>query len=118
MAVSFECAWPARELWHNDRSHWSGKARATREARKEAFYAAKEAGSDDIKGMSSYDVSVIFEPPDKRKRDRHNMPDTVKPHLDGLQDALGVDDNTFNVEWEYGPSGKPGAVVFVVEGVE
>lgn len=42
-------------------------------------------------------VTVEFVPPDRRHRDRDNMLASIKSGLDGLADALGVNDSRFDL---------------------
>ncbi len=114
MTIAFRCAWPSRGLWQNARPHWAQRAKAARIARQEACGEALLRGAAKIKGHAAYRVVVTFFPPDNRKRDPHNFPATAKAYLDGLADALGVDDCIFDVEWKTGPVEAPGSVHFEV----
>ena len=54
---------------------------------------------------------ITFVQPDRRGRDRDNLLAACKPMLDGVADALGVNDSQFEpvtIRREYGK--KPGAV--------
>lgn len=109
-------SWPERALWQNARVHWAERSRAVKSHRHEANVLARRAGlrkppSDNPK------ITVTFHPPDRRKRDLQNMPATVKGALDGLADAMGVDDSTFRVTFptEFGEVVKGGCVVLEVE---
>lgn len=116
-------AWPSKPLWQNRRCHWAVKALATSEARQYAYYASLEAG---LKKMPTgagwrHHLSFDFSPPDRRKRDLQNMPATQKAAIDGIADALKVDDSTFKVKWpeEFGPvSDNGGSVLVVVRAIQ
>lgn len=110
--------WPPKPLWQNRRCHWAQKARTVAQARKDAFYASLEAG---LKRMPTgegwtHHLSFDFCPPDRRKRDLQNMPATQKAAIDGIADALKVDDATFKVRWpeEFGTVADNGGSVLVV----
>lgn len=110
--------WPARPLWRNYHCHWAVRAKAVKSARREAFYASLEAG---LKNMPTGDgwhhrLSFDFCPPDRIGRDMQNMPDTQKAAIDGIADALKVDDATFKVKWpeEFGTVDDNGGSVLVV----
>lgn len=47
-------------------------------------------------------LTVTFNPPDKRQRDRDNMIASVKAYQDGIADALGANDHTFSPEYRFG----------------
>lgn len=53
----------------------------------------KMASSEKVK------VSLVFYPPDKRKRDWDNMLAACKSGLDGLADAMGVDDRNWELSF-------------------
>jgi crossover junction endodeoxyribonuclease RusA len=56
-----------------------------------------------------------FCPPDKRKRDLDNLLARMKAGLDGLADALGVDDTIFRPAVEWGEVRPRGGVVVTLE---
>lgn len=116
--ILFAVAWPDKNLSSNARVHWAKKAKATKAAREEAYWSAKAAGIDNLTRADRYDVLVEFYPPDRRKRDAHNFPVMAKAHLDGLQDALGCDDNAFNVIWKAHPFDGRGGVLISVTGAQ
>jgi crossover junction endodeoxyribonuclease RusA len=47
-------------------------------------------------------LAITFHAPDKRRRDMDNAIAAMKPQLDGLADAMRVDDNRFRLSfaWE------------------
>jgi crossover junction endodeoxyribonuclease RusA len=111
-------SWPSKPLWQNSRCHWAAKAKAVAQARKDAFHTALEAGIGMMptgEGWQHY-LSFDFCPPDRRKRDLQNMPATQKAYIDGIADALKVDDATFKVKWpeEFGTVSDNGGSVLVV----
>lgn len=114
--IEFSTSWPARPLWQNWRGHWTLRRKSTSLARQEAKALAnsKLATASGLRCHDAYAIECTFYPPDRRKRDRSNMPATVKAHLDGIADALGVDDNCFDVSWRFGDAQKPGRVDFTV----
>lgn len=91
-----ELGWPHKALWPNFRSrtHWA-KTRALKAARAEAFYAAKAARVGIVAGDVPITVQATFCPPDRRVRDYDNCASTLKPFLDGIADALDVNDSFF-----------------------
>lgn len=97
--VRFSCFWPDPILGANSRAHWRVKAKATKAARGLAHTMARLARIRTIEGAPFYNVECSFCPPDKRRRDAQNFPHLAKAYIDGIADALGVDDNIFNVTW-------------------
>ena len=115
--------WPRRALWQNFKCHWLLEAKAVKQARMGAFYASLEAGLTRMptgEGWTHH-LSFDFCPPDRRKRDLQNMPATQKAAIDGIADALKVDDATFKVKWpeEFGTvSDNGGSVLVVVRAIQ
>ena len=109
--------WPSRALSPNARSHWATLARAKKAARREGFYAATSGLlSDDAVSVS---IQVTFIPPDARRRDVDNLVSSLKGHLDGISDAIGIDDS----RWIWAAPvmakpEKPGRVVVTLTPVE
>ena len=54
-----------------------------------------------------------FCPPDKRRRDGHNLASSMKGAIDGIADALGIDDSRFIVSHELRDDTHPGGIVRV-----
>ena len=102
--------WPDKRLAANSRAHWRAKADATKKARTSAHYIALEAG---VKTDASAHLEFYFHPPDRRHRDLQNMPATQKAAIDGIADAMRVDDRHFRVSWpeSWGDVKKGGEVV-------
>lgn len=88
--------WPPRELSPNRRCHWARKAKAAKAYRLDCFYLAKEAR---VKAPAEGPISlrIEFVPPDRRGRDLDNMLASIKSGLDGLAEALGVNDKRFTL---------------------
>lgn len=85
--------WPPRAVHPNARSHWAPKARVTRRMRQDAAWMARAAGVRVANGPLT--VRLRFCPPDARRRDLDGMIASCKAYLDGIADALGVDDSRF-----------------------
>lgn len=98
--ISIDLPWPHRDLQPNVGAHWAAKARAVKQARAWAGWAAKEAGirtgDTDIPGVLK--VTAIFHQPDRRPRDIDNMIASCKPYFDGIADIIGIDDSKW--EWQ------------------
>ncbi len=98
--------------------HWSASQPAKVAAREYGYFAAKQAMAGFSVADGKIPLSIVFAPPDARKRDLDNMLAAMKPALDGIAAALGVDDSRFRpVTIDVGDVGKPGAVILAV-GVE
>jgi crossover junction endodeoxyribonuclease RusA len=92
--------------------HWASTVALRKAARVGAKLLALEA-ADGVKLAMEGELAltVTFVQPDRRNRDRDNLLAACKPMLDGIADALGVNDNQFEpvtICREYGE--KPGSV--------
>ena len=94
--VSFDLPFPAKALWPNGRSHWAEKARAVRSHRGWAKVAALSAGVKSLPTGFGYGVAIKVYPKTANAIDRDNCVSAAKAYLDGIADALGVDDRTFD----------------------
>jgi len=109
-------SWPAPALWQNRRvSHWSVRSKAVAAYRQESWAAALAQNVAAIKSPRAR-LAFTFCPPDRRKRDLHNMPATMKPAIDGVADAMGCDDAGFRCVWpvEFSEPVKGGCVLVEV----
>lgn len=111
---------PAAELFPNRKNgkHWSATAAAKVKARDDGYYVAKQARGAFSDDGGAIPLSLVFLPPDGRRRDLDNMLAAMKASLDGVASALGIDDRRFRpITLDVGFVGAPGAVVVGV-GVE
>lgn len=107
--TTVDLPWPSTDLSPNARVHWSRKAKATKEARNVArWLTAAAKGRTEVTG--GIGVSLTFHPPDKRRRDADNLLSSCKGVLDGIADALGIDDSRFEVSFRIGEPVKGGSV--------
>lgn len=83
---------PDSRLSPNKRAdrRWLTGARSI--ARATGFYAIKEAGVT-VPDRTPLHLYLTFSPPDNRRRDMDNLLAASKPTIDGMFDALGIDDS-------------------------
>lgn len=87
--------WPSRDLHPNSRGHWSKRAKAAKSARRAAFVLAVKAGWGGTMLKGPLYVWIDGYPADHRRRDADGLLSSLKPWLDGIADALGIDDRRF-----------------------
>jgi crossover junction endodeoxyribonuclease RusA len=87
--------WPPKELSPNSTLHWSKKAKKKKEYRTACWALSLEAGLKAPEGDGKIELEITFCPPDKRHRDADNMVAAIKSGLDGIADALKVNDKRF-----------------------
>jgi len=90
-----------------------------KKARSDAFYLTrqilKKYAFPASVLLGDIPISITFIQPDKHRRDRDNLLAAFKPSLDGVADALGINDCHFEpvaISREFGK--KPGCVLVVI----
>ncbi|MDR6394644.1 hypothetical protein [Herbaspirillum seropedicae] len=78
--------------------HWSATSGLRKKAHLEGYVLAKDAANRAKWTPTGDDIAlrITFEMPDRRPRDRDNLLAAMKCSLDGIAEALGVDDNQFD----------------------
>ena len=113
--------WPHKDLSPNSRCHWSKRAKHTKISRRAAYYETAKALEEtwfafgaEVPAGEMVSVHMAFIPPDKRRRDGHNLASSMKGAIDGIADALGIDDSRFLVSHELAYETHPGGIVRVI----
>lgn len=88
--------WPPKELNPNARTHWALLAKKKSDYRRTCFYIVKAANIKLVNPNPT--IELTFYQPDKRQRDLDNMLASMKSGLDGLADALQVNDKQFFIK--------------------
>lgn len=92
--------------------HWTSTQSAKEEARRIGYAAGKEAMGAYWKPKEGVGLTLVFCPPDRRKRDLDNLHAAMKHYLDGVCAALEIDDSRFRpVLLDVGAIEKPGGVI-------
>jgi hypothetical protein len=115
MKFAINLPWPDRKLSPNARVHWAVKSKAVKKARGEAYWTGMKAG---LYAIDSNAVSVtrVYSPPNRQRRDKDNLDASMKAYLDGLSDAMGIDDYHFDLEKSViSEPVKNGNVCFIIE---
>ena len=98
--IEIVLGWPPSELSPNRRLHWAKLANAKKQYRKDCFTVSREQ----LKKFKNLSASIpeklvlemTFYPPDRRSYDRDNLVARMKSGIDGLADALRINDKRFN----------------------
>ena len=92
--------WPPSDLSPNKRLHWAKLAAAKKQYRQKCNSVAKEQLKKYKKETENIPERLVLEmtfiPPDKRSYDRDNLVARMKSGIDGLADALKINDKRFN----------------------
>jgi crossover junction endodeoxyribonuclease RusA len=86
--------WPPKELSPNATLHWAKKAKFKKMYR-ETCWALTLESKVKINAVGKIPIEITFFPPDRRHRDADNMVASIKAGLDGVADALKVNDRQF-----------------------
>lgn len=95
--VTLVLPWPGPELSPNGRSHWSHLHRAKKAYRRSCWLAVREQLPRWWDDGCRVIVDLTFVRPDRRVHDKDNLVARMKAGLDGLADALGIDDQRFDL---------------------
>ena len=115
--IAFLLPWPDRVLHPNSRSHYMRKAKAVKNARATANWIAREAGirPNDPDIPQALKVTAIFCPPNNRAHDLDGCLSSLKSALDGVADAIGIDDSKWQIAIRKDAAVKGGAVRIELE---
>lgn len=105
--------WPPKELSANARPHFMARARATKAYRTTAHWATLAAKVPPLPAEGDIPLSITFYPKSNRV-DRQNLPHLVKSGIDGIADALGINDKRFLPSYGYGDPVKGGKIVVTI----
>ena len=96
--ISIVLGWPPSDLSPNARLHWAKLAKAKKQYRKDCETLSKEQLKKyKFKELPEKLVlEMTFIPPNKRNYDRDNLVARMKSGIDGLADALRINDKRFN----------------------
>lgn len=111
MSGELTLPWPNPRLSPNSRKHWRRVAEVKQAAKREAWALALQSRLTAPAGRPT--VAMLFYPPDRRRRDLDNCIASMKPALDGIAQAIGVDDSTFRLQAEMADEIRPGGQVVV-----
>lgn len=108
-----ELPWPPASLSGHAKGNgqWA-KIADTKKCRQWAHVAALAAKLR-VPEAGDIQIKFRFEPPNRRG-DRVNFPNRLKPYIDGIADALGVNDSRFLPSYEFGEIVPGGRVIVTV----
>ena len=119
-----ELPWPDAKLNPNRSkgAHWGSTVALRKKARNDAMWLTKGAMLQSLMDALPWappeggcTLTITFIQPDKRHRDRDNLLAALKPALDGIADALEINDSQFDpVILRRGYGAKPGCVLVEV----
>ena len=93
--LELQLQWPPTQLSPNSRLHWAMVYRAKAKYRDACWATARAQTTETLREKAEYMLELRFVPPDRRSYDRDNLVARMKAGLDGLADALMIDDKQF-----------------------
>ena len=115
MIVAFPFPHPSLFPNRKNGTHWTKTKAIKTEAREDAVEATKQAMQSDKTWGDTIPLSIVFVAPDCRHRDLDNCLAAAKSQLDGMADALGVNDKRFRpILIDYVKGDAPGAMIVAV----
>ena len=93
--IKLQLPFPPSELSPNKRLHWGSIAKAKANFRAKCNLLTRDQHPEKAKYGQDFDLTMVFVPPDRRHYDRDNLIARMKSGLDGMCDALGIDDIQF-----------------------
>jgi hypothetical protein len=88
--------YPHKALWPNGRPHWGAKSRETKKHRQWAYIAAK---ADELPAIGDGQIPIKIVVYGKSRGplpDEDNSSAAAKAYLDGIAEAIGVNDRHFS----------------------
>lgn len=107
--ISIILTWPSSDLSPNARLHWSQVAKAKKKYRMDCCLQSKIQGARPIQA-ERIDAVFTFYPPSKRRIDLDNCIARMKSGIDGIADAIRVDDSKWRMTFEIAEPCKGGMV--------
>lgn len=116
ITVIISLPWPSSDLSPNKRQHWASKSKAVAKYRDMCRTTAMLQSVRQQMPKGPWQVSMLFFPPDNRRYDMDNLLARMKAGLDGVCDAIKINDRDFKrTIIEPGTVQKPGSVRIQLE---
>jgi hypothetical protein len=110
--MTLELPWPPASLSGHNTGHWRKKSAIVAKHREWARLATMEA-QPVVPTQGDIRISFTFYPPDRRG-DRTNFPNRLKPAIDGIATALGINDSRFLPQYHFAEPVKNARIVVVI----
>jgi crossover junction endodeoxyribonuclease RusA len=113
--LRLELPFPPASLSGHANGSWKAHHAETQKQRKAAYIATLAAmkGIRPVFPEGDIPIHFRFVPPDRRS-DRTNFPARMKASIDGVADALAINDRRFKPSYEFAEPEKPGRVEIVI----
>lgn len=114
MIYTVELPWPTQGATLNSRKHWAAKAKIQKAIKEETMALCNHLPQQ--QNAQKIAITIIFYPPDNRRRDADNLLAAMKPALDAIANQLDVDDSLFwPMTLDKGEKTKDGKVEIIID---
>ena len=93
--LTIDLPWPPTVLNPNNRSHWAKKAKARAKHRADCYHLTKSASRNVLFIDGNIPIKLQFFKPTKRSTDADNLLSACKGMIDGIAEALAINDKRF-----------------------
>ena len=92
--------WYSQELSPNSRKHWAVVSRAKRQHKELANIYTRNANVKFSDDKHKVFLNITYCPPSKRRYDLDNCLASSKAYIDGISQAIGIDDSRFAIQMQ------------------
>lgn len=115
--IKITLPWPPKSLSPNSRANWRDKAAAAQSTRRDAALMCMSQGLRCLP-FEKVHVSFTFHPATNASFDIDNALARCKSMIDGIADAIGIDDGLWKISLDKGEKRKGGEIVVEIEGMD
>jgi hypothetical protein len=124
--ISINLPWPSIKLSPNISQHWARLSEAKKSYKTECFLSTMHQiyyntnfnscnGQEKYDRYNGLDIDITFYPPQNRRYDRDNLVARMKSGLDGMCQAMKIDDSIFKcITARVGQKKEGGSVLVVI----
>lgn len=120
MTFTVELPYPPNVLSPNNRSHWAKRLKVKQKYKSDCHLLTKAAGAYQFDGIGKIPTEIVFYRSSLRHADVDNALASCKSGLDGMCEALGINDKRLSpiTTWISDETYKGGKVVVTLKGTK
>ena len=106
--------WYSQDLSPNSRKHWAVVSRAKRQHKELARIYARNANVKLPPDTTRVLLDITYHPPSRRRYDLDNCLASSKAYIDGISQAIGIDDSLFRINMRMSEDTFDGSIKVVI----
>ena len=114
MEYEVKLPWYSKEVSPNTRVHWAVESRAKRQHKELARIYTRNANVKLPSDTTRVLLNITFCPPSKRRMDLDNCLASCKAYIDGIAEAIGIDDSRFSIQMQMSDEIYDGSIRVVI----